>query len=132
MSEYITRRELLGGAGAMAAAYFLGNGCAINSNHLNKSQMPQESSSLADIHIHTDCAHSPESIYARANEFQISAFQGKTLEEIRSIISLPKEEAIKPAMNAGRGRKKMGRVVQPFKRNKEGLYKPKSNCGSYL
>jgi len=44
---------------------------------------------LVDNHIHSDCAHSPESIQRISNELKIPAFCGKTIEEIRKIIQAP-------------------------------------------
>lgn len=130
MSERVfSRRELLGGVGAMGALCVLGDGCATNSNNLTKSQMPsasqKEQSPLADIHIHTDCAHSPESIRRRAEEFQIPAFRGKTVEEIRSVITLPAGEAITPAKNPEEAMQKWNKWYECLKETRKAYTSPK-------
>lgn len=100
MFERITsRREFFGD---IAALTILGSGCSAVSLKSNPPQMSSTSQEqpvppLTETHVHTDCAHRAESIHLRANEFNIPAFQGKTVEKIRSIITLPANKAITPA-----------------------------------
>jgi adenosine deaminase len=46
---------------------------------------------LADIHVHSDCSHSPSSIYQRAQEFKIPAFKDMSLAEVTSAIHPPQD-----------------------------------------
>ena len=128
MHGSINRREFLGGVGAMGALYILGNGCGTNSNNIKPQISPdtqEKQSPLADVHIHTDCAHSPESIHRRAEEFQIPAFRGKTVEEIRSIITLPAGEAITPAKNPEEATQKWNKWYECLKETRKAYTSPK-------
>lgn len=110
----------------MGVLCVLGDGCGANSGYLTKSQVQKEAPPLADIHIHTDCAHSPESIHRRAEEFQIPAFRGKTVEEIRSIITLPAGEAITPARNPEEAMQKWNKWYECLKETRKAYTSPKA------
>ncbi len=51
--------------------------------------MPIEESPLVDVHVHSDCVHTPESILRVANEFGVAAYKGRTVEEVRADIQAP-------------------------------------------
>ncbi|MBI5413009.1 hypothetical protein HZA42_01505 [Candidatus Peregrinibacteria bacterium] len=48
-----------------------------------------DNSSLADIHVHSDTSHRPWSILRVVNEFNVPAYKGKTVEEVRADIQAP-------------------------------------------
>lgn len=48
--------------------------------------MVENRQQLADIHVHSDCAHRPEHIRDAAVEFGIKAFQGMTVRKIAKVI----------------------------------------------
>jgi adenosine deaminase len=128
MFERITsRREFFGD---IAALTILGSGCSTVSLKSNPSQMPstlqeQPVPPLTETHYHTDCAHRAESIHLRADEFQIPAFQGKTVEEIRSIITLPASEAIMPARNPEEAMQKWNKWYERLKETRKAYTSPK-------
>ncbi|MCK9186437.1 hypothetical protein M0P48_03295 [Candidatus Gracilibacteria bacterium] len=75
----IDRRTFIAGSVALAG-----------STLINKDGLATEKEvPLADIHVHSDCSHSANSIQARAQEFDIPAFKGKTVEEVSRIIYPP-------------------------------------------
>ncbi len=128
MFERITsRREFLGD---MATLTILGSSCSAVPIESNPSQMSstleeQPVPPLTETHVHTDCAHRAESIHLRADEFQIPAFQGKTVEEIRSIITLPTNEAIIPARTPEEAMQKWNKWYECLKKTREAYTSPK-------
>ena len=66
-----------------------------------------------------------ESIHRRAEEFQIPAFRGKTVEEIRSIITLPAGEAITPAKNPEEATQKWNKWYECLKETRKAYTSPK-------
>ncbi|MBI2638297.1 hypothetical protein HYW83_01765 [Candidatus Peregrinibacteria bacterium] len=51
--------------------------------------MSIEECPLVDVHVHSDCVHTPESVLRVANEFDVAAYKGRTVDEVRADIQAP-------------------------------------------
>ena len=92
-AEGIGRRRFLHGAVEATVAATLG-GCAtvLGEPKGQPETLPTAETlavPLADIHVHSDTSHSPWSIKRVANEFNVPAYKGKTVEEVRADIQAP-------------------------------------------
>lgn len=51
--------------------------------------MSSESIPLVDTHVHSDCVHTPESVLRVADEFDVAAYKGRSVDEVRADIQAP-------------------------------------------